>query len=310
MNGAVPSFLRSMLKMPKAPLHGPWLSLFRRFCGAAQEQMLNAWCPYRWWWWVGWLWGVPHAPLKNCALGESWRLCSGGWVAFSWTWLWMVVRLNWWMPRLWAELLPNLKALRRRWLFWHGQLLPCMLSRMLSLAALCLFRASLSTWCPPRDFYKGQCGDSEASHRWTAGFSWGAAFWPWALLWPALFGALCFSDSLWHARFHTQYDGEVPKVKVFADGFNKVEVNKKLADSGRLVPILADSRRGAFSSDLFAVTKDLQRDCMVLDGWPANLLEPQNLWSQTMASPTALTMLWLKPHHVPLASGEDPRDFF
>ena len=102
----------------------------------------------------------------------------------------------------------------------------------------------------------------------------------------------------------------MPKVKVFADGFNNLEVNKKLADSGRLVPILADSRRGAFSSDLFAVTKDLQRDCMVLDGRPANLLEPQNLWSQTMASPTALTMLWLKPHHVPLASGEDPRDFF
>lgn len=38
------------------------------------------------------------------------------------------------------------------------------------------FRASLSMWCSPRDFYKGQCGDSEASHHWTAGFSWGAAF--------------------------------------------------------------------------------------------------------------------------------------
>ena len=107
------------------------------------------------------------------------------------------------------------------------------------------------------------------------------------------------------------YDGEVPKVKVFADPFNKVQVFKKLAMSGRLVPIPIASKRATFFSGLFAVTKDLHRDRMVLDGRPANLLEePQNLWSQTMASPTALTMLWLKPQCTLLTSGEDLRDFF
>lgn len=110
---------------------------------------------------------------------------------------------------------------------------------------------------------------------------------------------------------HVEYEDEVPKVKVFADEKNKVELYKKLADSGRLLPVPLSYKRGPFCSGLFAVTKDMTRDRMILDGRPANALEPaQSLWCQSMASPTALTMLWLRPGHHLLASGEDLRDFF
>ena len=110
---------------------------------------------------------------------------------------------------------------------------------------------------------------------------------------------------------HAEFEDEVPKVKVFADERNKVELYKKLADSGRLLPVPSSYKRGPFGSGLFAVTKDMTRDRMILDGRPANALEPaQSLWCQSMASPTALTMLWLRPGHQLLASGEDLRDFF
>ena len=50
---------------------------------------------------------------------------------------------------------------------------------------------------------------------------------------------------------------------------------------------------------------------MVLDGRPANALElPQTLWCRTMASPTSLSMLWLRDEAVLLCSGEDLRDYF
>ena len=112
-------------------------------------------------------------------------------------------------------------------------------------------------------------------------------------------------------RDFLQFEGVPPKVKVFADVANRVEIYKKLADSGRLLPVPAHLRRGPFCSGLFAVTKDLQRDRMVLDGRPANMLEePLTNWCRTMASPVALAMIWLQPGHVLLASGEDLRDFF
>lgn len=120
-----------------------------------------------------------------------------------------------------------------------------------------------------------------------------------------------YSRPIQLASDYMEFEDFVPKVKVFADAHNKVELYKKLADSGRLLPIPEHWKRGDFCSGLFAVTKDLTRDRMVLDGRPANLLEePQNLWCQSMAAPTALTNLWLRPGYQLLASGEDLRDFF
>eukprot|EP00435_Cladocopium_sp_Y103_P036916 s1777_g9.t1 len=113
------------------------------------------------------------------------------------------------------------------------------------------------------------------------------------------------------AQDHEAFEGEVPKVRVFADRKNKVELFRKLALSGRLEPLSKTLKRASFQSGLFAVGKDLTRDRLVLDGRPANALEmPQTLWCRGMASPTALNMLYLRPGHVLLCSGEDLRDYF
>ena len=91
----------------------------------------------------------------------------------------------------------------------------------------------------------------------------------------------------------------------------RVEVYKKLAMSGRLKIVDPKLIRHGFNSGLFAVHKDATRDRLVLDGRPPNTLEPpQAKWIRTMANPVALGMLYLKPGHVLLSSGEDLRDYF
>lgn len=104
---------------------------------------------------------------------------------------------------------------------------------------------------------------------------------------------------------------DVPVVRVYADGRNKVELYKKLADSGRLKPILVCEKRGPYVSGLFSVIKDSTRDRMVLDGRPPNILEPHNnVWCGAMANPNLLGQICLAPDRVLLCSGEDLRDFF
>ena len=122
---------------------------------------------------------------------------------------------------------------------------------------------------------------------------------------------LRYEKPLQTAQDYRTYDGEVPAVKVFADRSNLVELYKKLADSGRLRPIHSSLKRGNFVSGLFAVGKDMERDRLILDGRPPNLLEPgQAKWVQTMASPAAVCMMHLPEERVLLCSGEDLRDCF
>lgn len=109
----------------------------------------------------------------------------------------------------------------------------------------------------------------------------------------------------------SEVSSEPPKVRVFADNFNKVQLYKKLAESGRLKPVLACEKKGPYVSGLFAVIKDLSRDRMVLDGRPPNMLEPhENVWCGAMANPNLLGQIFLPPERVLLCSGEDLRDFF
>ena len=120
-----------------------------------------------------------------------------------------------------------------------------------------------------------------------------------------------YLDPLKFAEDFKNYDGLVPKVKIFADRHNVVEVYRKLALSGRLTPLGPEARRGEFFSGLFAVHKDETRDRLVLDARPPNLLEKtQSIWTKTMANPVALTTLRLLPGSLLLCSGEDLRDYF
>ena len=66
-----------------------------------------------------------------------------------------------------------------------------------------------------------------------------------------------------------EYEDVVPKVKVFADEANKVELYKKLADSGRLLPIPSSYRETTFSPACFLLRKTLQETGWC---WMADLL--------------------------------------
>ena len=120
-----------------------------------------------------------------------------------------------------------------------------------------------------------------------------------------------YERPLEHCQSPDSFEGVVPPVRVFATHENKVELYKKLADSGRLEAVPARFVRRGYLSGLFGVPKDLERDRMVLDGRPPNCLDPsQTLWCQSMANPIALCSLALDDHQILLASGEDLRDFF
>ena len=91
----------------------------------------------------------------------------------------------------------------------------------------------------------------------------------------------------------------------------RLKLYKKLADSGRLKPVSKDTFHAGFTSGLFAVVKDQNRDRMILDARPANMLSKgQQKWSQTMASGMTLAHFHLQPDEVLVASGEDLKDYF
>ena len=102
-----------------------------------------------------------------------------------------------------------------------------------------------------------------------------------------------------------------PRVSVRADRYNKVELYKKLAASGRLKPLVPGTFSRVYTSGLFSVTKDAEKDRLILDGRPANLLDrSQTLWCKAMASASSLTGLYIEEDRVVYASGEDLKDFF
>ena len=110
---------------------------------------------------------------------------------------------------------------------------------------------------------------------------------------------------------HRTCEVEVPHVSVRATEANKIDLFKKLADSGRLSPVKASLTRGKYCSGLFAVLKDSLRDRLILDSRPANALESQKTdWCGTMGIGTALCDISLEPDEELRMSGLDLRDFF
>lgn len=108
-----------------------------------------------------------------------------------------------------------------------------------------------------------------------------------------------------------EVEGTPPRVSVRADRKNKVELYKKLADSGRLKPLRPGSFSKVYTSGLFSVTKDADRDRLILDGRPANMMDrQQSRWCKAMSTASSLTGLFIEPDRVLCANGEDLRDFF
>jgi len=122
-----------------------------------------------------------------------------------------------------------------------------------------------------------------------------------------------YEKPITHGRKPEELDEDPPRVTERATHSERLKLYKKLADSGRLKPVSKDTFHAGFTSGLFAVVKDQNRDRMILDSdaRPANMLSKgQQKWSQTMASGMTLAYLHLQPDEVLVASGEDLKDYF
>ena len=102
-----------------------------------------------------------------------------------------------------------------------------------------------------------------------------------------------------------------PSVGIRASPQDKLDLFKKLATSGRLVPLLDDEIDLDRLSGLFCVPKDLSRDRLIMDSRPPNSAElGLNRWTQCAASGYSLAGLEIEPHEVLLCSGQDVKDFY
>ena len=105
--------------------------------------------------------------------------------------------------------------------------------------------------------------------------------------------------------------GKPPPVQARASPQGKLQLFKKLADSGLLQPVPEGTYLDGYRNELFAVPKDASRDRMVLDGRPANMVDRgQQRWSQSMANAAALSGIYIHPELNLVASGEDLKDCF
>ena len=102
-----------------------------------------------------------------------------------------------------------------------------------------------------------------------------------------------------------------PRSMVMASKRNKLELYKLLASTGRLGILEPAEVRSGICSGLFAVTKDLLKDRLILDGRGANVYEvPLNTWTKCLASAEKVAGIYLPRGQVLLASGRDLKDFF
>ena len=114
-----------------------------------------------------------------------------------------------------------------------------------------------------------------------------------------------------NALDYRKFDSAIPTVKVNGRMPEKLALYKKLADSGRLRPIPKDAVRGPFRSGLFSVIKNEQKDRLILDARPPNLLEtPKTKWCSSMAAGATLVDLVMRPSCNLICSGLDLTDYF
>eukprot|EP00439_Symbiodinium_sp_Y106_P076285 s1878_g15.t1 len=91
----------------------------------------------------------------------------------------------------------------------------------------------------------------------------------------------------------------------------KLLLLRALADTNRLEPGQRVCGREGFGAGLFAVVKNEQKDRLILDARPANMLEVGlSRWTRTLASAAAVSNLVLEPDRTFLFSGADLRDCF
>ena len=114
-----------------------------------------------------------------------------------------------------------------------------------------------------------------------------------------------------NATDHSEFAGQIPKVRINAKETEKILLFKKLADSRRLAAVCSSKMRGPFQSGLFAVAKNAEKDRLILDARPPNLLEvARTRWCSSMASGACMADLFIPEDCNLLSSGLDLTDYF
>lgn len=124
-------------------------------------------------------------------------------------------------------------------------------------------------------------------------------------------GQAIFNDPLKCRQKPEEYAGPRPRLRVHASTSNKIRLFELLDASGRLGLHARSEVTQNFGSGMFAITKDLEKDRLILDSRGANLLEtPSQRWIRSLASAETLTKIHLPRGKVLRASGNDLRDFY
>eukprot|EP00438_Fugacium_kawagutii_P006451 Skav204515 [mRNA] locus=scaffold3201:99100:106360:+ [translate_table: standard] len=120
-----------------------------------------------------------------------------------------------------------------------------------------------------------------------------------------------FNDPLDCRLSPAEFQGKVPHVRVHCARGQKKKLFELLDASGRLGVHAGSEVTPNFGSGLFCVTKDLNRDRLILDSRAANTLEiPILRWVRSLGSADILLKYVLEPHFNIKISGNDLKDFY
>ena len=105
--------------------------------------------------------------------------------------------------------------------------------------------------------------------------------------------------------------GAIPHVKMHCSREAKIKLFE-LLDRGQRLSLHTESEvRTSFASGMFSVVKSLQKDRLILDSRPSNLLElPLQRWIRSLATGESLSQICLNDDEVLYASGNDVRDYY
>lgn len=129
-----------------------------------------------------------------------------------------------------------------------------------------------------------------------------------------LFGELhttVYKDTVSQAIAPHEADMMPPRVRVHASRDQALRFLQFLDERRRLELVPAEKVRETHLCGAFALTKDLEKDRLILDARPANMLERTlNAWTRTMGSVQALLQLEIPPAMSLYFSGTDLRDYY
>ena len=124
-------------------------------------------------------------------------------------------------------------------------------------------------------------------------------------------GRKIFQDPLATREDIAETTRKPPRLRVHCSKSEKIRLFELLDSTDRLAIHKAEEVTPLYGSGLFAVTKSLTKDRMILDSRGANVLEsPPNRWIKSLASAEVVCRFQLQADEELVCSGNDLKDFY